>query len=352
MKKTALHDVHVALGARMVDFAGWSMPLQYRSGINEEHLAVRDGCGVFDVSHMGQIRITGPDAVSWLQYVALNDAGKLKTGRAHYSMLANDSGGLVDDVYVYRDGESDFLIVTNAANTGAVLEHLQRLSDGRDVVVTDETDAWGLLAVQGPVSLDLLGSLTEVPLKDVRKNATISATIRNHPVRLTRTGYTGEDGFEVFTSQEGLEDVWDAVTAAGAVPVGLGARDTLRLEAGYPLFGNDIHGTTNPMCTPLSWVVKDKDFYGREAMWGQECPHRLVGLRLVQRGVARPGYRVLHEGEPVGEVSSGTISPLTREAIALAWVGEEHAAPGTELAVVIRGQPISAIVSELPFLKR
>lgn len=352
MKRTVLHQTHLALHARMVDFAGWEMPIQYRSGINDEHLAVRNGCGVFDVSHMGEIRVRGAGATDFLRYAALNDAGKLKTDRAQYSMLANDSGGLVDDIYVYRDGEDDFMVVCNASNRDEVFTHLSALASGFDVTLTDESDDWALLAVQGPDSTQVMGTVTGEDLSPLRKNASRSASIGAHEVRLTRTGYTGEDGFEVFCRPAAAVDVWEAVTAAGAVPCGLGARDTLRLEAGFPLFGNDLHAGTNPLCTPLSWVVKDKDFFGRAQIWDAQCDERLVGLRLLHRGLPRHGYRVLHDGNPVGVVSSGTISPYSREAIALAWVAGELAAIGTVLGVEIRGQPVDAVVSELPFIKR
>jgi aminomethyltransferase len=352
MKKTVLHDIHVSLGARMVDFAGWHMPIQYPDGISHEHLAVRNGAGVFDVSHMGQIRIQGPEAVGFLQFAALNDAGRLGPGRAHYSMLANDTGGLIDDIYVYRDGPTDFMIVSNASNHSAALKHLQKLSAGFDVTVSDETDRWALLAVQGPEAVGLLERVTGTDLQDVRKNSTVEAALEGVPLRLTRTGYTGEDGFEVFCVPEAAARVWQALTKAGAVPCGLGARDSLRLEAGFPLFGNELTDSTNPLCTPVSWLVKDKPFYGREAIWDQPCPRRLVGLKLVERGIPRHGYSVLHDGQVIGEVSSGTVSPFTRDAIALAWLDAAFSSAGTEVAVEIRNRPVAAVITELPFLKR
>lgn len=352
MKRTVLHEVHSALHARLVDFAGYEMPIQYRSGINGEHNAVRNGVGVFDVSHMGQIRVRSNEATRFLQFAALNDAGRLRVGRAQYSMLANDKGGLIDDIYVYRDADEDYMIVSNASNRAEVFSHLSSLARGRDVEVIDETDDWALLAVQGPQAEALLGGLTGDDLSAVRKNQTVSALISGADVRLTRTGYTGEDGFEVFSAPEDAVGIWNAVTGAGAVPCGLGARDTLRLEAGFPLFGNDIGPDTNPLCTPLAWVVKDKDFYGRDALWGADCKRRLAGLRLMERGIPRHGYAVGLNGKTVGEITSGTISPFTRDALALAWIDAELSEVGTELSVEIRGQPVAAVVSELPFLKR
>src|SRR5690625_1707753 len=297
------------------------MPIQYRTGINEEHNAVRNSCGIFDVSHMGQLRVTGPQAVGFLRYAALNDVSRLRVGRAHYSMLANETGGIIDDVYINRDGEEDFLLVPNAANTGRVLAHLQQLAvDWPEVSITDETERWAVMAVQGPDSVAILSDLTGSDLATIRKNASADASISGIPVRLTRTGYTGEDGFEVYGPASDGVALWQSITAAGAVPCGLGARDTLRLEAGFPLYGNDIDETTNPLCTPMAWLVRDKEFHGREQLWGADCSRRLVGLELRERGIPRKGYTVIADGEPVGEISSGTISPYTRRAIALAWL--------------------------------
>ena len=353
MKRTPLHDTHVALHARMVDFAGWQMPIQYRTGINEEHNAVRDSCGIFDVSHMGQIRITGDGAVDFLRYVALNDAARLKVGRAQYSMLPNNSGGLIDDIYVYRDGESDFMIVSNAGNHDSVMSHLDSLSKAKqDVDVSDESADWAVLAVQGPEATRILSEMTGQELDATRKNATEFASIAGHEIRLTRTGYTGEAGFEVYTKPEAAVPVWQALTASGAVPCGLGARDTLRLEAGFPLFGNELDANSNPLCTPMAWVVKDKDFFGRPEMMNADCARRLVGLELLQRGIPRGGYAIVKDGRQVGTVTSGTISPWSRKAIALGWLDSGFSEPGTELAVEIRGQPVEAVVAELPFIRK
>ena len=350
MQRTPLFDRHEALGGRIVDFAGWAMPIHYPSGINQEHLAVRQDVGVFDVSHMGELRVSGPEAVSFLRWSTLNDAGRLRVGRGQYSMLPNDRGGLVDDLYIYRDGEDDFLVVANAGNVAVVEAHLRHLADGFDVTIADESDGWGLLAVQGPGAALLLERLSESDLAAVRKNQTLYATIGGCPVRLARTGYTGEDGFEVFTAAEDAAAVWDLVVEAGATPCGLGARDTLRLEAGFPLYGHELGPDTNPLATPYAWVVKDKPFFGREAMWDVDPGQRLVGLKLTGRGIARQGYEVADErGAPLGEVTSGTLSPLTREAIAMAWVRTSHAEPGTDLTVLIRGQAVAATVVLPPF---
>jgi aminomethyltransferase len=354
MDTTPLTATHEALGARMTDFAGTRMPLQYGGGIGHEHLAVRERCGVFDVSHMAEFRIDGGGALDVLRYALLNDARKLRVGRAHYSMMPNDRGGLVDDVYVYHLAERDWLVVANAANRDAVGARFRELAEGREELrVRDVSDRWALLALQGPGAALLLDRLVDVDLTGVRKNDTLPALLGHAPVRLARTGYTGEDGFELFVRPEDAVAVWEALTGAGAEPCGLGARDTLRLEAGFPLFGHELTGDTDPRCTPFAWVVKDKPFAGREG-WPEapSCERRLVGLRLLGRGVARQGYRLVRDGgAAAGEVTSGTVSPLTRDSIAFAWVDADLAEAGTELAVEIRGQSVPATVVDLPFFR-
>jgi len=350
MKRTPLFETHEELGARMVEFAGYAMPLNYPTGINEEHLAVRQGVGLFDVSHMGEIRVIGPDATEFLQFATLNDPGRLKLGRGQYSMLPNDRGGLIDDLFVYRDGEQEYLIVANAANKDAVFSHLQALAQGKDCHVIDESDSVALLALQGPGAPLLLGQLTDIDLGQVRRNATLDITLSGIPVRVSRTGYTGEDGFEIYLRPTDAVAVWHMLTLAGATPCGLGARDTLRLEAGFPLYGHELTETSNPLCTPFAWVVKDKPFFGREAMWAPDCTRMLVGLRLSERGVPRQGYRVLNlAGDAVGEVTSGVLSPLTRDGIGFAWIDTALCEAGTELTVEIRGQAVAARVAKPPF---
>jgi len=349
LKRTPLYELHVEAGGRMVDFAGWEMPIQYPTGINSEHLAVRESTGLFDVSHMGEVRVRGPQATPFLSFATLNDPAKLRPGRGQYSMLPNDRGGLIDDLYVYREGEDDYLVVCNASNREAVVRHLERLARDYDAEVGDESDAWGLLALQGPGAALMMSRAAEGDVVGLKKNRTLKTTLAGEPVTLARTGYTGEDGFEIFCRPEDAPHLWRTLVAAGATPCGLGARDTLRLEAGFPLFGHELTAETNPRCTDYAWVVKDKPFYGREAMWSRTCTRYLVGLRLLQRGVARPGYRVLVDGKKVGEVTSGTISPLTREGIAMAWVRKAYSAPGTSLEVEIRGQPVPAEVVKPPF---
>lgn len=293
----------------MVDFAGFDMPLHYKGGINQEHLVVRQDVGLFDVSHMGQIRVLGPQATEFLQFTTLNDPGKLRLNRGQYSMLPNDQGGLIDDLFVYREKESEYMVVANASNTETVYQHLKRLASQFDVHVIDESENWALVALQGPGAPLLLSRLVEEDLSVIKRNATLDVSISGLPVRLSRTGYTGEDGFEIFCHPNDAAALWQALMAEGAVPCGLGARDTLRLEAGFPLYGHELDENSNPLCTPFAWVVKDKPFYGREAMWNPDCDRLLVGIRLTDRGIPRAGYKVLHDGEEVGTITSGALSP-------------------------------------------
>jgi len=349
MKRTPLYDTHVSLGARMVEFAGWSMPVHYPSGIQQEHIAVRSDVGIFDVSHMGEIRVLGEDATAFLQYATLNDPGRLKLGRGQYNMLPNGGGGVIDDLYVYREKEDEYLVVANAANVDRVVGQLRTLATDYACHVVDESATWALMALQGPGSALLLGRVVEEDLTELRKNATLLTKVSGCPVKLSRTGYTGEDGFELFCHPTDAAIVWDVLSNEGALPCGLGARDTLRLEAGFPLYGHELDDTTNPLCTAFKWVVKDKPFYGRDAMWGEPCPRRLVGLRLDERGIARQGYRVFFQDLVAGEVSSGTLSPLTRESIAFAWVDAAAGEEGTAIEVEIRGQRVAATVVAPPF---
>jgi len=349
VNRTPLHPIHVELGARMVDFAGWEMPLHYPTGINEEHLEVRQAAGLFDVSHMAQFEVQGPGALEYLRFALLNDAAKLRVGRAHYSMLANNRGGLVDDIYVYRTGELSYLLVGNAANREAAGELLHSLTGGYECQVTLNADR-ALLALQGPGAALLLERVAQVDLGDLRKNRLREIEIKGVPVLASRAGYTGEDGFELFLRAQASVEVWNALTKAGAKPCGLGCRDTLRLEAGLPLFGADLNDTTNPLCTPFAWLVKDKPAHGRDALQGN-CSRRLVGMKLNRRGIARNGYRIRKGVEVVGVVTSGTISPVTREGIAMGWVDAQYAEVDEQLGVEIRGDVFPATVVQMPFLE-
>ncbi len=349
MNRTPLNALHRNLDARMVNFAGWEMPLHYPTGINQEHLVVRTDVGIFDVSHMGEFRVLGDRATEFLQYATLNDPDRLVVGRGQYSMLPNDRGGLVDDLYIYRDGKAQYQIVSNAANTDRVRRQLKGQAEAFDCHVVDETPIWALLALQGPGSALLLDRHLNEDLTLLRKNQFVDTVLSGCPIRLARTGYTGEDGFEIFCKPKEAKALWNLLTKAGAVPCGLGARETLRLEAGFPLYGREFTEETNPLCSGHRWVVKDKPFYGREAMWNPKCRRMLVGLKLRQRGIARHGYRVLDGEREIGKITSGTISPLTREGIALGWVDRKHADEGTLVGIEIRGRSLPAIVTKPPF---
>jgi len=349
MSRTPLYDEHKDIGAKMVDFAGWQMPISYEGGIQQEHLAVRTETGLFDVSHMGEIRVEGEGSVDFLRYATLNDVAKLSPGRGHYSMLQNDSGGLIDDLYIYCNGEQDFIIVCNAANQTAALSHLRKLGDAYTVDIVDESESWALLALQGPGSVLLLGRHCDDDLSAVKKNRKITTRLAGISADVARTGYTGEDGFEIFCRPDDAVKLWQTLVKAGAQPCGLGARDTLRLEAGFPLFGHEFTGDTNPLCSDYAWVVKDKNFYGREAMWNANCKQKLVGIKLTERGIAREGYRILADGEEIGRVTSGTISPFTREGIAMGWLASDYASVGTGISVEIRRQEVGATVVKPPF---
>lgn len=370
LKTTPLHEEHQRLAAKMVDFAGWSMPIQYPTGINQEHLAVRQRVGMFDVSHMGQLRISGTGALAFLRFATLNDPAKLSPGRGQYTMIPNDQGGLVDDAYLYQLAEQEFLLICNAAGDDLVTAHLRTLADNygdtvnntRDgatdtsngaanITMTHESAAWGLIALQGPDAEKTLQPRVAAELSELKKNRIIATklTKTQTPVQIARTGYTGEDGFEILVAADDTVTVWQALEQAGVVPCGLGARDTLRLEAGFPLFGHDFSDTTNPRCSHYGWVIKDKPFYGRDNMWDASCDRYLVGLELQGKGVPREGYEVVVDGTIIGQLTSGTLSPLTKKGIALARIDAAYQDPGQPVSVRVRGKDIPASVVKPPF---
>lgn len=350
LKKTPLHAAHLRAGARMVPFGGWDMPVQY-AGVMTEHHRVRQDAAIFDVSHMGEFRVTGPDALAFLQYATTNDVSKLRVGRAQYNLLPNERGGLVDDIYVYRLGEHEYLVVANASNVAKDFAHLRDLSAHHDVTLTDESDQWALLAAQGPRTAELLAPHVGTDLADKKKNSVFTTTLFGFDVMLARTGYTGEDGFEIFTKSDEAEVVWDKLLAVGFTPAGLGARDTLRLEAGFPLYGHEFGDDIHPLSSHYTWVVKDtKDFHGKGALIGAAPTERLVGLTL-DKAIAREGYPVLSGGEVIGRVTSGSMSPTLGKPIAMALIDAARVEDG-ELAVEIRGKPHPARVVPLPFLQK
>ncbi len=361
LHETALVDVHRALGARLIEFGGWLMPVQY-TGILDEHRAVRARAGLFDLSHMGELFVEGDDAGDALAAALVTDPRTLAVGRAHYSMICAPDGGVIDDLIVYRVGPERFLVVANAANATVVSDELAgRLGRWR-AVLDDRSLATSLVAIQGPQAAKVLAPLTDVELGGLRSYAIAEGRVAGIPGLVARTGYTGEDGFEIFVDWGRGPELWDALAKAGrragVVACGLGARDTLRLEAGMPLYGNELDRGTNPFEAGLGRVVKLEkpgDFVGREALEqvAREGPDkRLVGLSITGRGIARHGHAVLAGHRRTGVVTSGSHSPTLGQAIAMAYVAPTDAEPGTILSVEIREQPVPAEVVPLPFYKR
>jgi aminomethyltransferase len=369
LRRTPLTAVHERLGASLTGFAGWLMPLRYGSE-TAEHNAVRTAAGLFDLSHMGELVVTGPDAGAALDYALVGQPSALAPGRARYTMICAPDGGILDDLIVYRLSGEEFLVVANAANTAVVLDALEARI-GLNAKVADQTDDYALIALQGPNAAGILAPVTDADLAAVKYYASYPATVAGHPILLARTGYTGEDGFELFTRPQDAESVWDALTAAGAghglVPAGLSARDTLRLEAGMPLYGNELGPDLTPFDAGLGRVVKlDKpgDFVGREALArrAEAAPQReLVGLAGRSRRVPRHGYEVLWDGAVCGQVTSGAPSPTLGKPIAMAYVeprvardARQAQADGEQnrLAIDVRGSAEPADLVPLPFYRR
>jgi glycine cleavage system T protein (aminomethyltransferase) len=361
LHETPLVERHRALGAKLIDFAGWLMPVQY-AGIIEEHRAVRERAGLFDLSHMGELFVEGPEAGAALAAALVSDPPALQVGRAQYSMICAPDGGILDDLIVYRVAEERFLVVANASNAQMVSDTLAERLSGHKAVLDDRSLATALIAVQGPAASGIVGPLTDVDLEGLRYYAIAEGRVAGVPALLARTGYTGEDGFEVFVEWSRGNELWSAFEAAGReaglVPAGLGARDTLRLEAGMPLYGNELDRTTNPYEAGLGRVVKLEkagDFVGRgalERVAGDGPARRLVGLIVRGRGIARHGYPVWSGERRTGVVTSGTQSPTLGLPIAMAYVAPGDAEPGTIVDVEIREQRVPAEVVALPFYRR
>ncbi|MEU7578356.1 glycine cleavage system aminomethyltransferase GcvT [Streptomyces sp. NPDC041068] len=371
---TALDAVHRSLGATMTDFAGWDMPLRYASE-RDEHNAVRTKAGLFDLSHMGEITVTGPAAADFLNFALVGNIGSIGVGRARYTMIVAEDGGILDDLIVYRLGETEapeYMVVANASNAQVVLDALTARADSFDVEVRDDRDAYALLAVQGPESPGILKSLTDADLDGLKYYAGLPGTVAGVPALIARTGYTGEDGFELFVSPGDAEKLWNALmeagTPVGMVPAGLSCRDTLRLEAGMPLYGHELTAGLTPFDAGLGRVVKfektsqSETFVGRAALAAAAeraetaPPRKLVGLIAEGRRVPRAGFSVVADGKVIGEVTSGAPSPTLGKPIAMAYVDAEYATPGTAsssgVGVDIRGTHEPYEVVALPFYKR
>jgi len=353
LRHTPLYEEHKALGARLVDFAGWEMPVQYE-GIKAEHEAVRTTAGLFDVSHMGEVVIRGPQAEEAVQRLVTRDVSRLSLGQAGYAAVCYESGGTVDDVLVYRTPD-EFLIVVNASNREKDVAHFREYTEDLDAEVVDESDDWALLALQGPRAVELLQPFTETDLSSIKYYRYEVGEVDGAYAVLSRTGYTGEDGFELFVRPDDAPRVWRLLIEAGAVPVGLGARDTLRLEAGMCLYGNELDADTTPLEAGIGFAVnleKEQEFVGQEALRREKeegLKKKLVGFKVEGRGIARHDYPVAVEGETVGTVTSGTLSPTLGEAIGLALVAPDVE---DEFEVVIRNRPVAARTVPLPFYKR
>jgi aminomethyltransferase len=355
LKRTPLHDRHVELGARMIDFGGWDMPVFYE-GIGDEHRAVRTSAGVFDVSHMGQLALTGPDAGDVLQHSLSNDVRRIAPGQAQYSLLTNEGGGIVDDLIVYRRGDEDYLLVVNAANTGAVHEQLLMDVAGRDLGLADESEATGMLALQGPAAIEVADAIRgdgAAALSGLARFGMTTADLAGVPCVVVRTGYTGEDGVEIMAPADGVATVFDAIVADDRVtPCGLGARDTLRLEVCYPLHGNDITPETNAIEAGLGWACSlETSFRGSDVLRATReagPKRRLVPFRVTDRAVPRQGFALFADEREVGMVTSGTMSPSLDQGIGLAYVESDAASVGTVLQLDVRGRRREVEVAEKP----
>jgi len=360
LKRTPLYEAHVSIGARMVEFAGWEMPVQY-SGHVQEHMAVREAAGLFDVSHMGEIEIRGSDALALVQRVTTNDASKLQDNQVQYSTITADDGGVLDDLLVYRINAEYYLLIVNAGTTDSDFEWIQSHADGLKLEVHNTSPAFALLALQGPRAERILQQLTDHMLDLIPYYWSQRVLVDSLDCRVSRTGYTGEDGFEILCHAPDARHLWNRLLVTcfdqGLIPCGLAARNTLRLEAGYRLYGHDMDETTTPLEAGLGWVVKlaKGDFIGRSALVRQKeegLKRKLVGFEVLDRAPARDGYPVVIGDKQVGAVTSGSPAPFLKKNIGFAYLPIEHTSVGTEFFVVIRGRNVPARVVETPFYKR
>jgi aminomethyltransferase len=360
MRSTALTNKHISLGAKMVPFAGYNMPVSY-SGLNDEHQAVRNSVGVFDVSHMGEFILKGPHALDLIQKVTSNDASTLTDGKAQYSCFPNETGGIVDDLIVYRIDANTYMLVVNASNIEKDWNWLKK-NDSWNVEMKNISDNTSLLAVQGPNAMSTLQKLTDIKLGDIPYYSFAKGTFNGvSNVVISNTGYTGAGGFELYFENSHAEKMWDAIFEAGREfgikPIGLGARDTLRLEMGFCLYGNDIDDTTSPIEAGLGWITKfTKDFTNRAQLEQQKkdgVSRKLAGFEMVDRGIPRHDYTIADaSGNTIGKVTSGTQSPTLNKAIGMGYVSAEFSKPGTEIFIMIRDKPIKAVICKIPFLKK
>ena len=360
LKKTRLFECQKSLGGKMIEFFGWDMPVEFK-GIIDEHMAVRKKAGLFDVSHMGEISVKGPEALKFLQYLTPNDVSRLFPIKAQYTALTTVKGTFVDDLLIYCLGESDYLLVVNAANTEKDYEWILSHKGEFNVWIENESDHYTQMALQGPKALDILNPLTELKLEEMKMFGAAWGSIAGEEVLISRTGYTGEDGFEIYTLSLKPERIYNLILKSGKpfglLPIGLGARDTLRLEATLLLYGNDIDDTTTALEAGLGWLVKFKkgDFLGSKALLTQKkkgVKRKIVGFEITGRGIARSHYPVYVHGEKLSDVTSGTYSPYLKKSIGLTYLPIEHSDEGTDIAIEIREKQIPAKIIPLPFYKR
>ena len=359
MNKTALYDKHVSLGAKMVPFAGFDMPVQY-TGVTEEHFAVREKVGIFDVSHMGQFFVEGASAKDLLQFVGTNNVGALEIGKAQYTCLPNGNGGIVDDLIVYKMAEEKFFVVVNASNIEKDWNHISKHNENFGAKMTNASDEMSLIAIQGPKASETLQKLTETNLSEIPYYHFTEGKIAGvEDVIISNTGYTGSGGFEIYFKNENAVKIWEALTDAGEefglIPCGLSSRDTLRLEKGFCLYGNDIDDTTSPLEAGLGWITKfDKDFVDKERLAKQKeegITRKLVGFEMQEKAIPRHDYLVVDaEGNEIGKVTSGTMSPMKKIGIGLAYVAKPHFGVDSEIFIQIRNKNIPAKVVKLPFV--
>lgn len=360
MKNTALSKIHESLGAKMVPFAGFNMPVQYE-GVTIEHLTVRNDLGVFDVSHMGEFMISGPKALELIEKVSANDATKLTVGRAQYSYLPNETGGIVDDLLIYKIKEDQYLLVVNASNIEKDWNHISRYNKSIGADMRDLSDDYSLLAIQGPKAVEAMQSLTDIDLASIKYyHFEVAAFAKAEHVIISATGYTGSGGFEIYCKNSEVQHIWNAVLEAGASygikPIGLAARDTLRLEMGFCLYGNDIDDTTSPIEAGLGWVTKfTKDFVNHEALALQKetgVQRKLIGFQMDEKAIPRGGYSITDpDGNDIGIVTSGTMSPSLHVGIGLGYVPSSLGIPDSKIYVQIRKKIVPATIIKLPFYK-
>jgi aminomethyltransferase len=357
MKQLVLSEMHQSLGGKMVEFAGYYMPVQYE-GVKVEHHTVRNKVGVFDVSHMGEVFVSGKKAIDFLQYITTNDVSKLTPGKIQYTCLPNAEGGIVDDFLLYMIGKNNYLLVINASNIDKDLAWINK-HNTFGCIINNQSDNYSLLAVQGPKAIELLQELTKINLSEIKYyNFKIGAIAGIEDVILSRTGYTGEIGFELYVKNESTKHLWDAIfnTSVELKPIGLAARDTLRLEKGFCLYGNDINDTTSPIEAGLGWITKfTKEFINHLELKAQKeggATKKLVGLEIIDKGIARKDYPIVDtDGNEIGIVTSGTMSPSLNKAIAMAYVSKELSKLGCVVYIQVRKKQIKAVVVALPFLK-